>query len=401
MMLKIAAIGLGNRTCKYLKYVKDNPEHFRLDAIVEPDLIRRENVRVEFGLSREHCFESVEQFWNAGLSIDAVFIGTPDKTHFEISMGCLKRNWHLLLEKPAASSSLEYEALIEESARRGLVICVCYVLRYHPYYSRLKKVLEDAALGRLISVSHTINIGYDRMVHSFVRGLWSRSEESSPIIVSKASHDIDLLYWLIGSRLKVTSSEGGLEMYRSENAPEGSADRCVGCRQEKECPFSAIDLYLRRDDWNNNFNLLEGESKEDAVMRELREGRYGRCVYRCDNDVVDSQIVEMVAENGCKVTLVVDGRIDDDSRVTCFEYDGAEVYADGKVIRITRGGEEEVIDLTSFYGLPLHSGADMEIVKDFYQAIVEGTALKGTDIITSKHSHDLCMDAELLRLSVR
>lgn len=398
-MVRIAAIGLGNRTCKYLQYVKSHAEEVGLVAVVEPEISRRRTVISEFGLSEDSCFESIESLWDSDIPIDAVIVGSPDRTHFHIAMGCLRKGWHVLLEKPAACTSEECAALLHEAGTRGLSLCVCYVLRYHPYYNSLKAILEKVDLGKLVSVKHTINVGLDRMSHTFVRGFWSRADESSPIIVSKASHDIDLLYWLIGSRFKVLASEGVLNRYRKENAPKGAAQRCILCGIEKECRFSAVDLYLRRDDWNRSFDIREGETKAASIMRELNEGRFGRCVYDCDNDVADFQTVEMVTEQGCNVVLVIDGLTSEDSRITRFVFENGEIHADGRVIKVVSGGMEEVTDMSDVCNLPLHAGADLLIVKDFLDSISNGTQLKGTDIGTALHSHEVCFSAEAMRKS--
>ena len=393
-MIRIAAIGLGNRTCKYLQYLKEHPDMVELVAVVEPDCCRRDNVANEFGIPESLRFGETDALWSARPEIDAVIIGTPDKTHFSIAMGCLQHDWHILLEKPAATTTEECELLMKESQQRGLTVCICYVLRYHPYYLALKSVLERSELGQVVSVDHVINVGLDRMAHTFVRGFWSRAEDSSPIILSKASHDIDLLYWLTGGRFVEVRSRGCLNRYRSENAPSGSAERCIDCSLEDKCPYSAYDLYVRRDDWNSNFTAYEGESKSDVVNRELREGRFGRCVYRCDNDVVDYQEVDMVSETGCIVRLVIDGLTDEDSRVTRFVCAGGEVMADGKTIRIKTGGREEVIDMTEYHDMPMHAGADMKIVEAFLRAVSEDAPIGGTDLATARHSHDVCFMAE-------
>lgn len=398
-MVRIAAIGLGNRTCKYLQYVKEHAEDVVLVAVVEPERGRRLAVISEFGLAEKFCFDSVDHLWNSDIQLDAVIVGSPDRTHFHISMGCLKRGWHVLLEKPAASTVEECAALIHESQTRGLSLCVCYVLRYHPYYISLKSILEKVDFGKLLSVNHTINVGLDRMTHTFVRGFWSCSDKSSPIIVSKASHDVDLLYWLTDRKFKVIASEGKLNRYKKENAPAGSSTRCVHCGIEKECRFSAVDLYLRRDDWNRSFDIREGETREDSIIREMNEGRFGRCVYCCDNDVVDFQTVEMVTDDGCKVSMTIDGLTSEDSRITRFIFENGEVYADGRIVKVISDGVDHVYDMSNLCCMPLHAGADHMIVEDFLESVSKGTQLKGTDIETAFHSHEVCFAAEDMRMS--
>lgn len=399
-MLRIAAVGLGNRTCKYLRYVKSHPEKVRLVAVVDPDSVRLEGTRKEFGLQPECCFASFDEFITSDVAADAVIIGTPDRTHHAFAMSCMSRGWHVLLEKPAGVTERECRLLMDYASEHSLVLCVCYVLRYHPYYQKLKEVIDSVGFGRLLSVDHSINIGHDRMAHTFVRGLWSKEAESAPILLSKASHDIDLLYWLVGKEFTDVSSSGSLSRFVLSNAPQDSADRCVDCRIEKDCPYSAVDLYLRRDDWNSGFDVMDGESKNDAIQRELNEGRYGRCVYRCDNDVLDYQTVNMRTEDGCKVRVLLDGITCRDSRETVFRFEKGSVSSDGqKIVTESADGVVEVMDMSSYIGKPLHSGADMLIVEDFIEAVSSGQDLNGTDMTSAYHSHHVCFLAEDSRKS--
>ena len=398
-MLRIAAVGLGNRTCKYLGYVKSHPEKVRLVAVAEPEPVRMQAVKNDFSLSDEVCFSSLQDLLSSDIQVDAVIIGTPDGTHYEFADSCLSKGWHVLLEKPAALTDEQCLALVEKAAACSLNLCICYVLRYHPYYRALKTTLDSASLGKMTSVKHVINIGRDRMAHTFVRGLWSKEAESSPIILSKASHDIDLLHWLVGKPFVNITSFGSLSRYISSNAPETATYRCIDCPLEEKCPYSAVDLYLRRKDWIKGFLVSPGESLTDAICRELREGRYGRCVYKCDNDVLDYQELLMETEGGCRLRMVVDGLTAEDSRVTVFEFEEGRVIADGKKIMLERYSDSSIVetDLSEYAGGPLHSGADMLIVEDFLTAVSEGRMLKGIDMASAYHSHHICFLAEKVR----
>ncbi len=395
-MIRIAAIGLGNRACKYLEYVKTVPEKVRLAAVVEPHPLKRARIASAFGLNDGQVFRDADELFASGIGLDAVIIASPDNTHYPFTMKALEKGWHVLLEKPAASSLDECLKIRDLSSQTGLIVHVCYVLRFHPLYMKMKELLNSGKFGEVTSIDHVINVGLDRMTHTFVRGLWSKEDESSPIVLSKISHDIDILYWMTGEKAVEVRSEGSLEVYTSANAPSGSAARCVGCSFENECRFSAVDLYLRRDEWNKGFNVYPGETKEEAIQRKLQTGRYGRCVYHCDNDVFDYQTVEIITESGAKINVIMDGRSDKESRETVITCTGGVIRTDGKSITAVSSatGISDVYDMSEYMDMPLHGGADITIIKEFIDIVTGNGNNNEADISSSIHSHEICFMAD-------
>lgn len=398
-MIRVGAVGLGNRACKYLKYIEDNPESAMLVAVAEPDELRRTRIAGRFGLDSSFVFSSADDLFASDAGLDAVIIASPDSTHYPYAMKAIERGLAVLLEKPVATSLDECLALNKAAAERKVLVAVCYVLRFHPLYIRLKELLDGGGLGAIRSIRHIIHVGKDRMTHTFVRGLWSREEESSPIILSKASHDIDILYWLTGQRAVQVSSFGGIVKFHQGNAPSGSSLRCIDCALDRQCPYSAVGLYLRRGEWTDGFDVFPGETATAAVMRELRDGRYGRCVFRCGNNVPDRQVVDMVLESGAAVHLEMDGICMQEGRETLVSCKNGEVYADDSGITVSCGGTVSRFDMSAYADMPLHGGADLAVVGDFIASVSGKRGLHGADISSALHSHEICFLAEQSRRS--
>lgn len=311
----IVAVGAGNRMNAYAEYADLHPEEMQIVAVVEPNRIRREGLAGRCGVSSENCFESWDVFFRKEKMADAVFICTPDHLHYEPTLLALERGYDVLLEKPIAQSWSECRAIVDKAHALHRIVGVCHVLRYHPYFIKLKEIIAQGRLGRLITVNHVEAVGIERMTHAFVRGLWRKESETNPMILSKACHDLDLLVWLTGKRCLKVSSYGALTWFRKENAPEGSTARCTqGCRVEKECPYSALDLYYRRKRWLRHFDLPAEAEADSVILRELEIGPYGRCVYRCDNDVVDHQVVSLWMEDEVTVNFSMDAFTRDSGR---------------------------------------------------------------------------------------
>lgn len=378
-------IGLGNRAGKYLLWLKDHPQQARLAAIVEPSSERRTKAAEEWGLPGECCFSSEDEFFSSGCEgVSAAIVASPDRCHFRQTMACIDAGLHVLLEKPVATTLEECLAVKEAADRAGVLVCVCHVLRCHPYYVALKEVIDR--VGPVRKASHRIDVGPERMSHSFVRGNWSKALTSSPIILAKCSHDIDLMLWYCGGRAVSVESQGGLDKFTACNAPQGSSSRCSDCLVESGCPYSALDIYLRRGVWTDGFRDVE---------QEVSAGPYGRCVYRCDNDVCDYQTADVLLDNGVSLHLEMDGRTGDDRRLSVFECDSATVRADGRTIEVVGSdGESRISDFGWLSDLPYHGGADMEIVARFVSEITGSPAMDGMRLEDALESHRICFMAE-------
>lgn len=401
--VSIVAIGAGNRTNKYLEYVKQHPDKVKLVGVVELNDIRRKHVADCFSLDASQCFVDYRDFFQQPVEADSVMICTPENMHFEPTMQAIERGYHILLEKPIAQT-LEECMLIAQTARKhDVLVSVCHVLRYHPYFMKIKELVDSGELGNIISINHRTSVGLDRTAHGFVRGLWRKEAVTNPMLMSKCCHDIDFLLWLTKTPCRKLTSFGSLRWFKEKNAPEGSAARCVDCKVESRCPFSAVDLYRVRRDWIANFDVPEGKTIDEVIEEQLRYGLYGRCVYRCDNDVVDHQIVSMEMESEVTINFSMDVFTVKDNRETHICLTEGEIDGDETRLKVCRfrGAKEEVYDFSDLAHQPFHAGADLNIVADFIDAIQENRRNVVTSIEQSVESHRICFEAERSRKEQR
>jgi predicted dehydrogenase len=401
--ISIVAIGAGNRTNKYLEYVKQHPDKAKLVGVVELNEIRRNKIAEKFCLEPSACFTDYHDFFRSSLKVDAVMICTPENMHYEPCMMAIEAGYHVLLEKPIAQTPEECIAIGEAARRKNVIVTVCHVLRYHPYFIKLKELACSGELGNIISINHRTAVGVDRAAHSFVRGPWRKESETNPMLISKCCHDIDFLLWLTKTRCRKLTSFGSLRWFKSTNAPEGSAHRCIDCQVESQCPFSAVDLYRIRRDWIANFDVPQGKNIDEVIEEELEQGLYGRCIYHCDNDVVDHQIVSMEMESEVTINFSMDIFTLEDHRATQICLTEGEIEGDETQIKVRRfrGGEETIYDFSDIKHKPFHAGADLDLMADFIEAIqTEGKYLR-TSIDLSVESHRICFEAERSRKEKR
>lgn len=394
--IRLAVIGIGNRAQKYMKYLVQHPEEACITYLVEPNSIRLHQAQALSQVDENHCFRDASLFLQERRTdVDAVIIASPDDHHYVQCMRCIELGYHVLLEKPIATTASQCQTLAQAAEEKGVLVNVCYVLRYHPLFQKVRDLVRSPRMGRIMSINYTNSIGLDRTLHTYVRGFWSRKETSCPVVLAKCCHDVDYLLWLCGSPVKSVSASGKLTWFKQENAPEGSAPRCVQCSVEKECPFSAIDMYQRRKVWTSNFPTPEGQTIDQVIQKEMEQGRFGRCVYHCYNNVSDHKVMWMELEDETTISLTMDFFTHKDGRrffVQCAMGE-IEVMYDQVHVHYFNHTPDEDYDFRRVITSPLHGNADMYIMKNFIAAIQDKEPLVAP-IGEALESHLVCFEAE-------
>ena len=397
--VKILIVGCGARGSGYGRFVLACPERAKVVAIAEPIAERRNAVGDAHNVPPEYRFNSWEDVARLPRLADAVLICTQDQMHEAPAIAFAQLGYDILLEKPMAPTAESCRRIVAAVKKAGVLFAVCHVLRYTAYTRKLKEVLASGAIGEIINIQHLEPVGYWHQAHSFVRGNWRNEEESSFMLLAKCCHDVDWLRYVMNRPCRQVQSFGTLKHFRSECAPKGAATRCLDCPAEieKNCPYSAIKIYLRdRLDKGHSgwpVNVLAHEVTRETILDALRNGPYGRCVYACDNDVVDNQIVNMIFDNGSTVSMTMTafnshggrltrifgtrGSIDTDSNtITLFDF-----LTDKKTVIDTAIKNDGGI-------LSGHGGGDGGLMDAFVSAVAEqdpSKILSGTDETLESH----------------
>lgn len=328
-MKRVVIIGAGARGNRvFAELIAMRQTGFELAGVVEIDRRKREAFQRFYGIPKAHAFASADAFLATEPFADIAFICTPDPTHFTLAKAVSEAGYDVLLEKPIATNLADCLALVDVQQTQGNEIIVAHVLRYAPFFRALREIVDSGRLGPIRHVQLSENIGHWHFAHSYVRGNWRRSDTSAPIILTKSCHDLDILHWLIGGRVRAVSSRGGLTYFREESAPDGAAERCVDCIHQDDCLYSATRFYLNeRDAWPYNVVTPLATSMEGR-RRAIETGPYGRCVYRNDNDVCDDQVVVMEFENGVVATFSLHALTAENTRKLTMLFDGAQLEGD-------------------------------------------------------------------------
>lgn len=390
-----------------MKIAATMPERYNCVAGADPQPARVGIMRAISNNPEFQGFSSADELLEQPKLADVMVIGTQDNYHFEPAKKALEKGYHLLLEKPAAQSIEEVQELAALAKKHDRVIILCFVLRYTTFYKKLQKIVSSGALGDIISIKATEGVEPFHQAHSFVRGHWGKSADSTPMIIAKCSHDTDVIAWLMNDRCKSVSSFGNLSYFNEANKPEGATARCTdGCPHIGKCAYDSHRYLSDKDRWLDMvFPDPENRTKQE-VLQWLSHSPWGRCVYQCDNDVVDHQVVNMEFEKGTTASLTM----------TAFDLGrNIEIYGTkaslrgGDVVKDLHGcdivvREHHTNDITKTTLAPAdskgyhgHGGGDYGLINEI-DHIIAGRADQSTLIQNAIEGHLIGFSAEKSRL---
>lgn len=344
-----AIVGCGNRGAEiYGDWLAQRPDRGCVVAVVDPDPVRRDRAGDRHGVSAAFRFDHADALFDAGDRAgaplaDVLVVATPDRTHADVAVRGLQQGYHLLLEKPMATTAEDVDRVADAADRADTTVTVAHVLRYAPVMAKVREILAEGRLGQLVHVLHEERIGAWHFAHSFVRGNWHDEASSSPMILAKACHDLDLLTWWVDAPARRIASTGRLAHFTPARAPAGATERCLDCPAAETCPYDARRTYLERFADQNGWpvSVVTEDPSVAGRMHALRHGPYGRCVYLGENDVADHQSVLVDFEGGVTATLEVNAFHATGTRRITITGSHAELRADSKASWV------EVVDLRS------------------------------------------------------
>lgn len=411
-MKKITAIviGAGGRGNQYASIMKRMPDRFEVVGVAEPIESRRNDIKEMYGLSDDVCYQDFRDMLSQPKMADVAVICTMDDMHTEPALMAIERGYDLLLEKPVAQTPEECAAIANVAKERGVSVLVCHVLRYAPFYTKVKRLLMEGAIGDVMSVIAVEGVGNVHQSHSYVRGDWHREEETTPMLLAKCCHDLDILQWLVDKPCTKVSSFGKLTYFTPENAPAGAPERCFeqDCPAREECPYSCEKVYLKPGcnfmqrtagrGYSAGFTPTPEEIKEG-----LRHTNFGACVFHAGNNVVDHQVVNMEFEGGATASL----------SMNAFNYGGRYIRIFGTKGELYANAADKEITVFSFATRQWvrhsvvetdesiaggHGGGDQGMIAELYDYLSENyTGFSAADIDISVKNHMIGFAAERAR----
>ena len=400
-------LGAGSRGNVYGNYAVEYPDQLDIVGVAEPISIRNDRYSKKHNISAENRFKTWEDVFKKPKFADAIIITTPDDLHYGPCMAALKMGYDVLLEKPISPSEKECRDILSLTKQTGRIVAVCHVLRYAPYFVKLRELIQTGTIGEVVSMQHFEPIEHIHMSHSYVRGNWHNSKKTTPIILAKSCHDLDIIKWMLGKESQKIQAFGNLKWFKKENAPQGSTERCAdGCAVESTCPYSALKIYYRNRQRTYVFDLPEEKDKQgEAILNYLKTTNYGRCVYRMDNDQCDHYVTNILFADGVTASFSMEAFTPWGGRRTRIM--GSMGFIEGDMNKFTtydfRTGQSKTFESKALdvenYKNEGHGGGDWRLVADWVQAVSrKDPSLLTSTIDASIESHVMCFDAEKSRM---
>jgi len=408
--IKVILIGAGSRGVAYTDLMAECSGRYEIVAVAEPIEERREYIKNKHGVPENMCFTTWEPILEMEKFADVVLVCTMDRDHKAPALCAIEKGYDLLLEKPAAPTPEDCAEIRRAAKEKGVKVLVCHVLRYTPFFGKLKEIIDSGKIGKVLCIEHDECVGNIHQSHSFVRGNWGNSKRSSTMLLQKCCHDMDILQWLIGKKCKRVSSFGHRTFFTRENAPEGAPEYCAqGCPHADTCFYNAVKLYYddKPNAWFRGAATGMHSPTDEDVWKAINETQYGKCVFKCDNDVVDHQVVNLEFDDDVLVSF----------NMNAFNEGGRHIRIMGTKGEVHGDAGEKTVDLYSFATrkheiidteattagdtiVSGHGGGDSGIVDALYKYLVGETGEEGlSEIGISVDNHMIAFAAEESRLT--
>jgi predicted dehydrogenase len=418
--LTAAIVGAGHRSMVYADYSTSNPDKLKIVALADPNPLRREWLGERYNIPEEMRFQDADALAAQGKIADCIINGTMDEQHVPTCLPLLELGYDILLEKPFATHEKEMWELVHAARKHNRKMMICHVLRYAPFYSAIRKRLIEGAIGQVMNVQTTEHVSYHHMATAFIRGKWGSEKKcNSTMLLAKCCHDLDLIMWMkSGVAPKKVSSFGSLMYFRPDRAPEGAGKRClVDCKIEETCPFSAKKIYIDSERWGfyawDTIEHIKDPTVEDKLESLRGDNPHGRCVWHCDNDVVDHQSVIIEFADGSTASHNLVGGTSRPMRSIHLLGTEGEIWGDMETSKFvvrrpnpTKGNEyfEEEVDVKvtgdMHGGQGGHGGGDERLVADFVSMMNgQEPSISCTTIEDSVHGHQVVYAADESRLT--
>lgn len=403
--MEFAIIGYGARGHLYSQVIKELGGN--ITAICDIDSNRLDYAKKVININNKALYRDIDVLLAKGKLADICIIATQDSQHREHAVKALSVGYDLLLEKPIARNIEELNDIYNAAKKYNKKVFICHVLRYAPFFNKIKEELDTGLYGNICTINLTENVAYWHQAHSFVRGNWANTDNSTPMIIAKCCHDLDLLSWYIGKSCLSVNSFGSLSYYNINNAPKGSGERCIDCEVKNNCPYNAEKFYIfdRFDKGFTNWpvDVVATAPTREKLYQALKSGKYGKCVFKCDNNAVDHQVVNILFEEGITAHLTMTAFSKDSYRDIHLHCEKGEIYGSGRdnILNCNIfGASSKKIDtntaLKDSYG---HGGGDYNLIKDIISLYNGNTGKNLTSIENSLLSHFIGFSAEKSRLN--
>jgi len=263
----IGVIGCGGMGMAIVNRVLERNPRLRVHGIFDPDerSVRRALEAID---PKPRVYDNYPDLIRAP-EVQWVMIASWNCFHREQTVAALEAGKHVFCQKPLATTLEDCRAMNEALKKSGRLFNIGFTLRYSPHYRRIKQLLDEGAVGRIISMefNETLNFNHG----GYIMGDWRRLRKyAGTHLLEKCCHDIDLVNWMVGSRARRVASFGGL------------------------------DFFIPGNEYNR---ARIGNSPDGKPAYATWPGLVGKNPFTSDKDIIDNQVAIIEYANGVRATF--------------------------------------------------------------------------------------------------
>ncbi len=179
-------------------------ENAELVALMDIDKERLKEVANKY--SNVRCYTKEDDLLKDE-EVEVVYIATPTYLHHKQVLLAARAKKHILLEKPIAMNLEEAEEIISICKENKVKLTLDYMMRYHSYHQKIKEMLDEGKLGKLVMARAQLSCWYPP-----IKGAWRQelSLGGGGSLIDMGTHCIDLLEMLVGKVVEVSCYTGNL-----------------------------------------------------------------------------------------------------------------------------------------------------------------------------------------------
>ncbi len=197
--LRIGVIGVGAMGKNHARIYAQFP-NVELIGVADANENLATSVALSYG-----CKSYVEYRKLLDEKLDAVSVAVPTTLHKKIALEAIDRGINVLVEKPMSDTLENAEEMIRAAQKKKVKLMVGHTERFNPAIMKLKELISGGLLGNIVSMSA-------KRV-----GPYSPRIIDVGIIIDLGTHDIDIMSYLYGARIKKVFASAGNVLHSQED----------------------------------------------------------------------------------------------------------------------------------------------------------------------------------------
>jgi predicted dehydrogenase len=297
--IHIGVIGCGGMGRAVLRQLLACDERLEVVGLYDPDPAAVQKARAGLKGAPAACPDLASLL--AIPSLQWVMIASWNCFHHDQVIAAFQAGKHVFCQKPLALTAAECARIRKAWKRSGRSFHIGFTLRYSPHYRRIRELLAEGRIGRLISMEFNETLDFNH--GGYIMGDWRRLRACAGThLLEKCCHDVDLANWMVGARAARVASFGGLNFFTPDNAHH--AER-IGSNEEGAGAYRTWGGPINLDPFTSDKNIVDNQVAIIEYENEVRATFHTNC-----NAGIPERRMYLLGTEGALRADVLAGRIE-------------------------------------------------------------------------------------------